>query len=142
MNAIPTPFVPSEVEASVHPERSRGGEVETPAPACTCPGCGQPFAPGGRGQGKRYCSDPCRRAFHAATVADGQPLAPLVQAWIKTRHAKPGSREAEICRYARQQITEIAGIQIERHEDAGRDPVAFVAALMDSGTRYIDRTRK
>ena len=115
--------------------------VTTPA-TCKCPGCGAPFAPGGRGQGKRFCSDTCRRRFHAATVSDGQVLAPLVQAWIKTRHAKPGTRNAEICRYARQQIAEIAGLQLERHEELGRDPVAFVAAMMDSGTRYIDRTRK
>lgn len=112
------------------------------APSPVCPGCGSTFAAGGRGQGRRFCSEPCRRRFHAVTVADGQVLAPLVQAWTKTRHAKPGTRAAAICRYARQQIAEIAGLQLERHETHGRDPVAFVAALMDSGTRYIDRTRK
>ncbi len=126
MNAIPAPFVSSEVETPAH----------------TCPGCGTPFAPGGRGLGKRFCSDPCRRSFHAATVSDGQALVSYVQAWTKTRHAKPGTREAKICAFARQQITEIANLQLERATDAGRDPVAYVAALMDSGTRYIDRTRK
>ncbi|WP_226018659.1 hypothetical protein [Novosphingobium sp. FKTRR1] len=110
--------------------------------ACTCPGCGAAFAPGGRGLGKTFCSPPCRKRFHAASQMDGAVLAPLVKAWIRTRHAKPDTRAAEICRFARQQLTEIAGVQFGRDADAGRDPVTFVGTLMDSGTRYIDRTRK
>lgn len=116
--------------------------IEAVGTACKCPGCGQPFAPGGRGLGKRFCSRPCRRKFHAATVSDGQPLSALVLAWHRTRHAKKGTREAEICTFARRELTEIASLLLERADEQGRDPVAFVGAMMDSGTRYIDRTRK
>jgi hypothetical protein len=92
--------------------------------------------------GKRFCSAACRRQFHMAAQIDGAVLAPLVKAWVKTRHAKPGTRNAAICTFARQQLTQIAGVQFDRDAEAGRDPVALVGAMMDSGTLYIDRKRK
>ena len=109
---------------------------------CKCPGCGDPFKAGGRGLGKKFCTDKCRKAFHNLSIAEGQPLAPLVKAWHATRHAEADTREAEICRFARGQITEIARMFLDRDEDEGRDTVAYVGNLMDSGTLYIDRTRK
>lgn len=109
---------------------------------CKCPGCGEPFQAGGRGLGKRFCSDKCRKCFLNAQVSNGAPLAPFILAWHATRHAKPGTAEAEVCTFARGQITEMARIFLEREEEAGRDPVAYVQHLMTSGTLYIDRTRK
>lgn len=112
------------------------------APLCKCPGCGDPFQAGGRGLGKRFCSDKCRKCFLNAQATYGGPLAPMVLAWHATRHAKPDTLEAEVCTFARGQITEMARIFLDREEEAGRDPVAYVAGLMASGTLYIDRTRK
>lgn len=116
--------------------------IEAATPANTCPGCGAPFAPGGRGMGKKFCTDPCRRAFHRAAVGEGAVFGPLVKAWQATRHAKPGTREAEICRYARSELTRIARAMRAPDAAAGRDPVAYVGTLMDSQTRHEDRTRK
>lgn len=107
----------------------------------TCPGCGASFAAGGRGMGKKFCSDPCRKLFHRAHLGDGVTLSPLVKAWHATRHAKPGTREAEICRFARGQITEIARTLLDEDEEAGRDVVAYVGNLMDSGLLWCDRRR-
>lgn len=106
-----------------------------------CPGCGEAFPAGGRGMGKTFHSDACRQSFHNVHRAQGFPLAPLVKAWHATRHAKEGSREAAICTFARGQLTEIARMFLDRDADEKRDVVAYVGALMDSGTLYIDRVR-
>lgn len=108
---------------------------------CKCPGCGEPFAAGGRGLGKKFCADQCRKAFHRLSMVEGAPLLPFVKAWHATRHAKPGTREAEICTFARGQITEIARLFLDRDDEEGRDTVAYVGQLMDSGTLYIDRAK-
>lgn len=92
--------------------------------------------------GKTFCSTDCRKAFHNAHRVDGFPLAPMIKAWHATRHAKPGSREAEICRFARGQVTEMARMFLDRDEDAGRDVVAYIGGLMDSGELYIDRAER
>lgn len=113
-----------------------------PVQQCKCPGCGDPFEPGGRGLGKKFCSDKCRKAFHNLTLVEGGPLAPLVKAWHATRHAKPGTREAAICTFARGQITEIARLFLDRDAEHGRDTVAYVGNLMDSGSLFIDRTKR
>jgi len=89
--------------------------------------------------GKRFCSDPCRRSFLNRHTSEGAVLAPFVKAWHATRHAKPGSREAAICTFARGQITEISRLFLDRDKEEGRDVVAYVGQLMDSGTLYIDR---
>lgn len=115
--------------------------AQSPAPAATkvCPGCGAKFAPGGRGMGKAFCGDKCRTAFHARAKAEGGPMVALVKAWTMTRHAKPGTREAEICRYARSELTAIASYFNERDEAEGRSAVDYVATLMDAGTIWADR---
>lgn len=117
------------------------GHNQDPTPSCKCPGCGTDFAAGGRGLGKTFCSHDCRRAFHTIAKREGGPLAPLVKAWHATRHAKAGTREAEICRFARGQITEMARMFIDDDEEAGRDAVAYVGAIMDSGFMFADRRR-
>lgn len=122
-------------------ESAPAGRKSENAKAHICPGCGSEFPAGGRGMGKSFCSDPCRKAFHAVHRAEGFPLAPLVKAWHATRHAKAGSREAEICRFARGQITEIARVFLESDAVAGRDAVAYVGTLMDSGMLWVDRRR-
>lgn len=112
------------------------------APQCKCPACGDRFEAGGRGMGKTFCSDKCRRAFQNLHISQGAPLAPLVKAWHATRHAKPGTREADICTFARGQITEISRLFLDRDAEANRDVVAYVGSLMDSGTLYIDRCKQ
>lgn len=89
--------------------------------------------------GKKFCSDKCRKAFHNLCTVEGAPLAPLVKAWHATRHAQAGSREAAICTFARGQITEIARLFLDRDEEEGRDTVAYVGGLMDSGILFTDR---
>jgi hypothetical protein len=108
----------------------------------TCPGCRSSFAPGGRGLGKQFCSDKCRTGFHNRMKAEGAPIAALVKAWNATRHAKPGTREAEICSFARRELTQIAQHFNERDAEAGRgSAVDYVASLMDGGTIWADRIR-
>lgn len=109
--------------------------------ARTCPGCRAKFPAGGRGMGKSFCSDRCRLTFHSAHRSEGFPLAPLIKAHHATRHAKPGTREAAICTFARRQIAEIARTFLDQDEEAGRDVVAYVGTLMDSGTLWVDRRR-
>jgi len=104
-----------------------------------CPGCGITFPAGGRGTGKVFHDDKCRKAFHAVHRSEGFPLAAMVKAWHSTRHAKAGTREAAICTFARGQITKMAGIFLEMDEKADRDVVAYVGGLMDSGELYMDR---
>lgn len=109
--------------------------------ARSCPGCGASFPAGGRGMGKSFCSDTCRRRFHNGHTANGQVLGPLVKAWHATRHAKPGTREAAICSFARGQLTQIARTLLDEDGEAGRDVVAYVGGLMDSGMLWADRRR-
>jgi len=91
--------------------------------------------------GKSFCSDGCRRRFHNVHVSNGIVIAPLVKAWHSTRHAKPGTREAEICKFARGQLAQIARTLLDEDEEVGRDVVAYVGTLMDSGTLWVDRRR-
>lgn len=115
---------------------------EASAPSKSCPGCGGSFEAGGRGLGKTFCSTACRRSFQNRMLAEGAPIVALVKAWTMTRHAKPGSREAEICTFARSQITQIASAFNERDEEAGRpSAVDYVETLMNSGTLWVDRSR-
>lgn len=70
-------------------------------------------------------------------------MAALVKAWTATRHAKPGTREAEICRYARSEITKIAQHFNEEDEESGRQSaIEYVDSLMRTGTFWMDRTRR
>lgn len=116
-------------------------QTET-AHAKTCPGCGDTFAPGGRGLGKEFCSNPCRTSFHARNQKEGGPIVALVKAWNLTRHAKPGTREADICRYARSELTKIAAHYSEKDAEAGRpSAVDYVGKLMDGGTIWADRLK-
>jgi hypothetical protein len=105
-----------------------------------CPGCGVQFEAGGRGLGKTFHLDECRKAFHRTQIGRVAIL-PLVMAWAATRHAKPGTREEAICTYARREMTEMSRLFIEQDDEAGRDAVAYVGSLMDSGTIYADRRR-
>lgn len=127
--------MPNDHEAAPAPLKPAKPETRT------CPGCGASFPAGGRGMGKSFCSDGCRRRFHNNHTAEGFPLAPLIKAHHATRHAKPGTREAAICTFARRQIAEIARTFLDQDEEVGRDVVAYVGTLMDSGTLWVDRRR-
>lgn len=107
-----------------------------------CPGCGVEFPAGGRGLGRVFCTNECRTGFQNRMKAEGGPLAALVKAWNLTRHAKPDTREAEICRYARSQISQISAHFSDRDADMERpSAVDYVGTLMDSGFNYFDRHR-
>jgi hypothetical protein len=108
-----------------------------------CPNCGSEFPAGGRGLGKRFCSSSCRTSFANRQKAEGAVMASLVKCWLANRHAKPDTREAELCRKARAELTEVGRMFIEADEEAGRPPVAdYIEALFSDGTLYVDRTRK
>jgi uncharacterized OB-fold protein len=106
-----------------------------------CLNCPTVFAPK-RDHG-RFCEPACAKAWNNRNLGRGGPLAPLVLAWTATRHAKPGTPEAEVCAFARRELTSIASLFLE--DDAKNDregaAVAWVQAMMDSGTLYIDRAR-
>ena len=119
------------------------GLCSTPLAQTLCAACGAAFEGAGRGLGKIFCTDPCRRAFHARMKGEGGTLAALVKAWAATRHAKAGTREAEICRYARRELTAIAQRHNAGDSQAGRaSAVAYVGALMDAGTLWADRLQR
>lgn len=109
----------------------------------TCPGCGKDVENGGTGLGRVFCEPACRQGFNNRMKAEGAPIAALVKAWTMTRHAKAGSEEAEVCRFARSQLTQIAAGFNDRDEDNGRpSAVDYVRTLMASGTLYCDRARE
>ena len=109
-------------------------------PERPCVNCGEMFVPGR--EWSTFCSTPCRTGFANRMKARGGPLAALVIAWNDTRHAKPGTEEAEVCRFARSEITAIASAFIDEDREAGRgSAVDYVKALMSTGTRWVDRRR-
>lgn len=116
---------------------------DTPNNALTarqCLNCGTSFTP--TRDWANFCKTKCRTDFHARHKAIGGVLISLVKAWTATRHAKPGSHEAEICAYARREITSIASLFNEEDKEAGRPGAAsYVDRLMQSGTLYVDRRR-
>lgn len=108
-----------------------------------CPNCSATFAAGGRGLGKTFCSKDCRVDFNNRAKAEGAVVIALAKCWTQNRHAKPGTREAELCRQSRSELTEILRMMLDADEEAGRPPVAdYVETLFNSGTLYVDRTRK
>lgn len=105
-----------------------------------CANCNKTFTPAR--EWASFCSAPCRTGFANRMKSEGGPLAPLVKAWNATRHAKPGTEEAEVCRFARSEITAISRLLNEA--DAAEDrasAVDYVKGLMASGTRFMDRRR-
>lgn len=122
---------------------SHAGEAHVDAQQRSCPNCGGKFAAGGRGLGKTFCSKDCRVAFNNRAKAEGAVVIALAKCWTENRHAKPGTREAELCRQSRSELTEILRLMLDADADAGRPPVAdYVETLFNSGTLYCDRTRK
>lgn len=122
--------------------------IDAPAPAAAapqmrvCPECGTSFPAGGRGMGKTFCSKDHRVAFNNRTKAEGAVMASLVKCWLANRHARPDTREADLCRRARAELTEIGRAFIEADEEAGRPPVADYVEGLLRDTLYMDRTRK
>jgi len=111
-----------------------------------CAECAQSFERSRAGQ--RFCNptrakvSPCAKAWGARNTARGGPVLPLLQAWAMTRHAKPGTREADINRYARREITAIAKLFNEQDQADDRGSVLdYVGALMDSASLFVDRIR-
>ena len=117
-------------------------DAPTPADMRSCPNCGDSFPAGGRGLGKRFCGKPCREAFANRSKAEGAVMAALVKCWVQNRHAKPGSREADLCRRARSELTEMARMFLDADQEAGRPPVADYVEQLLGDTLYIDRSRK
>ena len=108
-----------------------------------CPNCGDDVAAGGRGRGRIFCRQRCRELFASRAKSEGAPLLPFVLAAIETRHAKPGTREAEICRQARSEMTAIARDILNRRKADGMAPAAdYAETLLATGERYMDRTRR
>lgn len=109
----------------------------------TCPNCGDVVEAGGRGRGRTFCRAKCRELFAARAKSEGAPLLAYVLAAIETRHAKPDTREAEICRQARSEMTAIARDILKRRKAEGMPPAAdYVETLLATGERYMDRNRR
>lgn len=105
----------------------------------TCPECLATFTPK-RDHG-RFCQPSCRTTWNNRHVKQGAPLAILVKAAMATRHAKPGSRDAEICRYARAEMTRMCRDYLDDDTANDRDVVEVVGEMMDAGEQYTDRQR-
>jgi hypothetical protein len=123
-----------------------GPEIDVGAIMVKCAECATPFAPARAGQ--RFCNptkakvSPCARRWGARNLGRGSPVVPLLQAWGATRHAKAGTREADINRYARRELTTIARLYNDEDAAEGRaDALAFVGTLMDQNSMFIDRKR-
>ena len=118
----------------------------TVAPATTtgrCPNCGDDVQAGGRGRGRVFCRPRCRELFAARSKSEGAPLLAFVLAWTETRHAKPGTREADLCKAARSEVTAIARMLLDQRKADGMPPAAdYVETLLRDGERYMDRTRR
>lgn len=104
-----------------------------------CPNCGDGFASRGRGVVKRFCSPGCKKQFHNRANGEGAAAIQLVKAWIETRHAKAGTPEADICRKARSELTQLARLLIEADRAAGRPPANKYVADLLKVDRTIDR---
>ncbi len=108
-----------------------------------CPNCGDVVAPGGRGRGKVFCRPKCRELFSNRAKTDGAPLYAFVMAWMETKHAKPGTREAEIRKVASREVGAMCKHFRERDAEEGRPPMSdYVETLTRDGGRYMDRTRR
>jgi hypothetical protein len=92
--------------------------------------------------GKTFCTKDCRVAFNNRAKAEGAVIITYAKAWTQNRHAKPGTREAEICRRARSELTEILRMMLDADEAAGRPPIGDYAEQLMRDTLYCDRTRK
>jgi len=110
------------------------------APARSCAECGSLFVPGR--ETARFCAEACRKAWGNRNTGRGGSVVPILQAWGMTRHAKPGTREAEINRYARRELTDMARTLNGEDKAAGRASVLdYVGALMDARVMFVDRKR-
>jgi hypothetical protein len=107
----------------------------------TCP-CGTAVKSGGRGLGKVFCSTKCRQQYNNRLKIIGAPMAILIMAWEETRHAKPGTQDAEICRFARSQMTMIAHEANEGLRENGQPPASeMVTRMIKAGSIWADRKR-
>lgn len=113
-----------------------------PVPARLCPNCGHDVPAGGRGLGRTFCSKDCRVAFNNRAKAEGAVIIALAKCWTANRHAKPDTREADLCRRARSELTEILRMMCDADAEAGRPPVADYVETLLRDTMYCDRTRK
>lgn len=129
-----------------NPTLSSGPEIDENDHRPVCVQCGSRFLPGRAGQ--RFCNPnrarvaPCALAWGMVNTARGGPIVPILQAWAMTRHAKPGTREAEINRYARRFLTDAARHMNAQDAESPRASVLeYVGGLMDSREIYADRVR-
>ena len=106
--------------------------------ARSCAECGSTFETSR--ETARYCSSDCGKAWNNRNTTRGGPVMQILQAWHDTRHAKPGTREAEINRYARRELTTIAGLfnKADRSRK-GQSAVDYVGGLMDARVLYVDK---
>lgn len=118
------------------------GEVAVPVATRVCPNCSVTFPKGGRGMGKTFCTPACRTAFNNRAKSEGAVIVALAKCWTLNRHAKPGTREAELCRKSRSELTEILRMMLEADQDAGRPPVTDYVEVLLQDTMYVDRCRK
>lgn len=116
--------------------------AETATESKVCPNCGGTFAKGGRGMGKTFCSKDCRTAFNNRAKAEGAVIVNLVKAHHQLRHAKPGTRDAEVCAVARRELAEIVRMMLDEDEAQGRPKLTDYVEGLLANTLYCDRTRK
>lgn len=102
----------------------------------TCPGCGDGFTPTRYNQ--RFCKPGCQKATANKKLSDGSAAIMLVLAASGTRHARRGSSEAEVSRYARRELERLAAILRRRDRQPNR-AVHYVADMMAKDETVLDR---
>lgn len=132
--------LPENAEAGPAPRKTAKASFER-----LCSECGRPFVmtSDARVAHKRFCSDAHRKAFNNRNTAQGGPLVPLLKAWRVSRSGSPDDRK--IGAEALSEISSILDGMIAEDRKAGRSTriiIDHAAAGLNSGMRYIDRTRR
>lgn len=105
-------------------------------PSRSCVECGASFIPNRPQQ--TACTRAHNIAFRNRLAARGQVILPYALAVNMTRHAAA----SDLRKFARRELTAILSGFAAEDKAAGRAPITdYVAAMMASGYRYMDRKR-
>lgn len=105
-------------------------------PQRLCVECGSTFTPNRPQQ--NACTRAHNIAFRNRLAARGQVILPYALAVNMTRHAAA----SELRKFARRELTAILSDFAAEDKTANRPPITdYVAAIMASGYRYMDRKR-
>lgn len=107
-----------------------------------CPECGTPLSPrvkGRKGAAAKFCSKEHQDTFQKRQAKQGRAIVALAKAWRASRNRK---EDREVGAKALNELcTIIDGFNFDDRKAGRANPVEYVADLLDSGFRYIDRKK-